>query len=56
MLIRHLQATAVQQTPARQERREYFYFALAIIVALAVTAIDVGVREQATPDVTNFSR
>ena len=44
MLTRRLPATAVQP-PATRERREYFYFALAIIFALVVTAVDVGLRE-----------
>jgi hypothetical protein len=50
MLTRHLPATAVHQAPATRERRDYFYFALAIIIALAVMAIDVGVRDQSAGD------
>jgi hypothetical protein len=37
----------VQQSPHRRERRDYFYFALAIIFALLVSAIDLGLRDQA---------
>jgi hypothetical protein len=40
----------VHQAPNGRERREYFYFALAIIFALVVSAIDVGLRDQASTD------
>jgi len=50
MLTRRLPASAVHQSPNGRERREYFYFALAIIVALVVSAIDVGLRDQGTTD------
>jgi hypothetical protein len=56
MLTRRLPATAVHQPPATRERREYFYFALAIIFALVVTAADVGLREQAAPEAVLSSR
>jgi hypothetical protein len=57
MLTRRLPATAVHQPPATRERREYFYFALAIIFALMVTAADVGLREhQSAGDVVISSR
>jgi hypothetical protein len=47
MLTRRLPATAVHQAPDIRERRDYFYFALAIIVALAATAVDVSTRDRA---------
>lgn len=50
MLTRRLPASAVQQSPHRRERRDYFYFALAIIFALLVSAIDLGLRDQAATD------
>jgi hypothetical protein len=50
MLSRRLHAPAVHQSPISRERREYFYFALAIIFALLVSAIDVGLRDQATTE------
>jgi hypothetical protein len=56
MLTRRLPATAAHQVPATRERRDYFYFALAIIVALVVTAIDVAVRDQAADDSVVSSR
>jgi len=47
MLTRRLPATAVHQAPHTRERRDYFYFALAIIFALVVSAVEVGLRDQA---------
>jgi len=47
----------VHQSPNTRERRDYFFFALAIIFALVVSAIDVGLRDQAPTDsVTSPSR
>ena len=46
MLTRRLSATAVHQAPNARERRDYFYFALAIIFALVVSAVDLGLRDQ----------
>jgi len=57
MLTRRLPASAVHQSPNTRERRDYFFFALAIIFALVVSAIDVGLRDQAPTDsVTSPSR
>jgi hypothetical protein len=56
MLTRRLPATAAHQAPATRERRDYFYFALAIIVALVITAIDVGVRDQSADEAAVSSR
>jgi hypothetical protein len=56
MLTRRLPATALHRAPATRERREYLYFALAIILALVVTAVDVGLREQASPEAVLSSR
>lgn len=47
MLTRRLPATAVHHAPNSRERRDYFYFALAIIFALVVSAVDLGLRDQA---------
>jgi hypothetical protein len=50
MLTSRLPETAEHGKPDRRERRDYFYFALAIIVALAVTAVEIGVRDRAATD------
>jgi acid phosphatase family membrane protein YuiD len=53
MLTRRLPANAVQHSPNAREGRDYFYFALAIIFALVVSAVDIGLRDQAAPQASS---